>query len=113
MWISKTCNNITELHNHPYNYLSGVFYIKANPNNSKLVFRSGSNDVNEKFPENTRLLPEIVNERNLFNSHTIHIPSNSQDLILFPSWLLHMVKDNFNEDRISLAFDANLVKKIK
>jgi uncharacterized protein (TIGR02466 family) len=81
-------------HNHANSFLSGVLYIQANDH---ITF-----EQEKKFI--LRITPESYNEN---NSELVDVDSKTGDLIIFPSWLHHNVKENLTDElRISLAFNT-------
>jgi uncharacterized protein (TIGR02466 family) len=81
-------------HNHANSFLSGVLYIQANDH---ITF-----EQEKKFI--LRITPESYNEN---NSESVDVDSKTGDLIIFPSWLHHNVKENLTDElRISLAFNT-------
>jgi uncharacterized protein (TIGR02466 family) len=83
-------------HAHPNSFISGVFYIKTNPTDKIMFFRSGWNQI--KLPPN---------EWNQYNSESWWFEATEGKLILFPSSLEHMVPNVEGDDiRISLSFNT-------
>jgi uncharacterized protein (TIGR02466 family) len=86
-------------HEHPNSYLSGVLYINADPEKDKIHFyKSGYKTI------------RLPTERfNLFNSDSWWFTVGTCDLVLFPSYLTHMVEQTQSADtRISLSFNTFL-----
>jgi uncharacterized protein (TIGR02466 family) len=86
-------------HEHPNSYLSGVLYINANPEKDKIYFyKSGYKTI--------RLNIEKFNQ---FNSDSWWFSVGTYDLVIFPSYLTHMVEQTQSDDtRISLSFNTFL-----
>jgi uncharacterized protein (TIGR02466 family) len=84
-------------HAHPNSLISGVYYVNAHKNSDKIFFyRDGYQQI--KFPPV---------EWNPYNSESWWYPVGTNDLVLFPSSLTHMVQPVEGEDtRISLAFNT-------
>ena len=109
-WLNKTLRNSDghHIHNHPNSFISGVFYIKVNPDVDYIVF-SRPNQQLFQFP---------IKEYNNFNSYQWVVGVQEGQLLLFPSTLIHEVKppkvggmissDNTDAyaDRISLSFNV-------
>ena len=88
-------------HTHPNNYLSGVYYAQVPPESGRIVFR-------DPRPQTTVFVPE-VRQRTPYNADQHSITPEPGDLILFQSWLSHLVEPNLsNEPRISIAFNVTL-----
>jgi len=86
-------------HIHPNSYLSGVFYIQANPENDNITF------INDHGP--SAFFKFHAKKFNPFNSHMWTIPAWTGRLLLFPAQLPHQVFNNPNSsDRISLVFNT-------
>lgn len=93
-------------HTHPGAILSGVYYVSANKNPAKIVFKNPSVNIEHYCPD---LFIENYNE---YNSNICGIIPQSGELILFPSWIEHYVEPNINdEDRISIAFNVIISNK--
>jgi len=85
-----------EVHNHSNNFYSGVFYVSAEKT-------SGINFMDPR-PQATVFLPKKDN--NLDNTNIISYESQSNRMLLFPSWLSHWVPINKSEhDRISISWN--------
>lgn len=87
-------------HNHANSFLSGVLYIQANDH---ITF-----EQERKFL--LRITPKSYNEN---NAESVDVDSKTGDIIIFPSWLHHNVKQNVNDElRISLAFNTFIKGKV-
>jgi uncharacterized protein (TIGR02466 family) len=86
-------------HEHPNSYLSGVLYINADPEKDKIYFyRNGYKRI--ALPTKTF---------NQFNSESWWFSVGTYDLVIFPSYLTHMVEQTESKDtRISLSFNTFL-----
>jgi uncharacterized protein (TIGR02466 family) len=84
------------LHDHPNNYLCGVYYIKADEDSGGIVFRD---------PRRSRLMFDIrVDKRDRINGPLFTFVPKEGMLPLFPSWLEHLVEPNRSrEGRISVS----------
>jgi uncharacterized protein (TIGR02466 family) len=95
-----------KLHTHPFNYLSGVFYLQVPSESGSLVFH-------DPRPQNEVLMPPKKPEESIHISSRVSWTPKPNDLIFFPSWLNHEVeKNNSNEDRIVLSFNLELKRKM-
>lgn len=86
-------------HAHPNSFVSGVFYVKANAEKDRIYFyRRDSYHPIRLYPGNW----------NTFNSDSWWFESIPNQLILFPSWMEHMVEatEQESETRISIAFNT-------
>ena len=109
-WLNKTLRNSDghHIHNHPNSFISGVFYVRVNPDVDYIVF-SRPNQQFFQFP---------IKEYNSFNSYQWAVGVSEGQLLLFPSTLIHEVKppkvsdmissDDIDvyADRISLSFNV-------
>ena len=84
-------------HEHPNSVVSGVFYINADPEVDKIYFfKSGYKQI--KFP---------TENFNPFNSESWYFTVKTGDIVLFPSYLTHMVETKAGKNvRTSLAFNT-------
>ena len=109
-WLNKTLRNSDghHVHNHPNSFISGVFYIRVNPDVDYIIF-SRPNQQLFQFP---------IKQYNNFNSYQMIVPVYEGQLLLFPSTLIHEVKppqvggmtssDSIDvyADRVSLSFNV-------
>jgi hypothetical protein len=64
------------------------------------------------FSDSNKRLREMISlqqkEFNIWNSTEWFVPSNDNELLLFPSWLVHEVLPNetATKDRISISFNT-------
>ena len=93
-----------ETHNHPDVDISGIYYPSSSELDGKLVIKS-------PFADKMRTTP-IVNH-NPFNANYIFIPTQTNNIVMFPSYLMHSVMPNKSERRVSISFNIKLVKKLK
>jgi uncharacterized protein (TIGR02466 family) len=107
MWaVVNGPGSSNKLHTHPFNYLSGVFYLQVPPDSGPLVFW-------DPRPQSDVLLPPKKPEESIHISNRVSWAPKSNDLILFPSWLSHEVeKNNSTEERIVLSFNLELKRRL-
>ena len=103
-WVNYSVpGNFHHRHDHPNSYLSGIFYV--NTANTHTTFEQ----VNRVF--NLELAP--YSEHNIFNSGSWKLKQNNNNVIIFPSTLLHKVEENNStEKRITIAFNTYVRGKI-
>jgi uncharacterized protein (TIGR02466 family) len=101
--ITQSWLNYTEkgghhhIHWHPNSMISGVFYINADGNTDKIFFDKQPRDSFKIFTD----------KPNALNIDTVWMSVNTNDLILFPSYLMHRVEEVESVDtRVSLAFNT-------
>jgi uncharacterized protein (TIGR02466 family) len=98
---------IVSPHYHPESFFSAVYYVKANKSDAPLTFISPISQI--QF----NIRPEYISTSNEFNASLWQIPPETGKLLLFPSWLMHYVKDINSNDRISISFDTKLNERTK
>jgi|TARA_R110002020_G_scaffold219622_2_gene427517 uncharacterized protein (TIGR02466 family) len=83
-------------HHHPNSLVSGVFFIQGN-------------ETPIEFSREKKLFPMQLNHKSfdIYNAQTYSINMDAGKLFLFPSSLIHSVKENIsNTQRISLSFNT-------
>jgi len=106
IWINenyKNCINVD--HVHGQSNFSGIYYVEVPENSGELVFtrtdKSGSMMINNDMFANNELSFNLIYK----------IQPLKNQIILFPSHLIHGVLPNNNERaRISVSFNVELVK---
>jgi len=102
LWIMKNKKNDWNVpHTHPYSNFSGIYYVKVPKKGGELFFIR--NDMACGFSNNYLFIEDQ-------STHDIYsIKPEKGMLILFPSYLLHMVAPHKeNVDRICVAFNILL-----
>jgi uncharacterized protein (TIGR02466 family) len=86
------------LHNHPNNFLSGVYYVRTNP---------GAEAINFHDPRNqTGIIRPPVVELTAENTDQVVVRVENGTLLLFPAYLQHSVDVNRSEkERVSVSFN--------
>ena len=105
-YITQSWLNITKPgeshhnHSHANSIVSGVFYVSTEEDDN-IKFT----DPNNRAKGILKFEPE---EYNIWNSDTWFFPVNTNELLIFPSWLVHQVDPNekATTDRISLSFNT-------
>jgi uncharacterized protein (TIGR02466 family) len=107
MWaVVNSPGSSNRLHNHPFNYLSGVFYLQVPSDSGSLIFH-------DPRPQNEVLMPPKKPDESIHVSSRVSWNPKPNDLIFFPSWLNHEVgKNNSNEERIVLSFNLELKRRM-
>ena len=108
-WVvkhEKGCS--AQLHRHDNSLLSGVLYIQTDDNSGEISFDLGV--ASAVFPSAIRI---EYTELNLFNSPSwAHYPYDN-DILIFPSHVLHKVAETKSDKtRYSLAFNAYVRGKL-
>jgi len=85
-------------HNHPNNYLSGVYYLQIPDGADAIQFH-------DPRPQGMMIWPRVKNY-NQYNSIVANVRVRAGQLIVFPSWLVHSVHPIPNQAvRISVSFN--------
>ena len=102
LWINKNNKgDFNDTHVHPNSHFSGVYYVDASTKGGTLKF---INDDTKVFASLGRF---IEDDSDFFE--TYQIKPEEDLLILFPSYLKHMVEPHYDEKaRISVSFNINL-----
>jgi uncharacterized protein (TIGR02466 family) len=83
-------------HNHPNNYLSGVYYVAVPSTGTHLVFQD---------PRPSMIMPKTA-KHNRVTANAAVAQTHAGRMVLFPSWLRHHVPTNEGTtERISIAFN--------
>lgn len=86
------------VHNHPNNYLSGVYYLKTARDADRIVFR-------DPRPQAETMMPP-ASPHTKFTGNTVSLEAKEGRMVIFPAWLGHEVPVNrSNANRISIAFN--------
>ena len=97
MWANQQDNgSVHPPHAHSNCILSGVYYIKATGNSSKIQFFDPRAQA--------RVLKPRREKSNWDNSHMFEIPAVTGTGVIFPSWLSHWTPINTDE-RISISWN--------
>ena len=107
MWaVVNGLGSKNKLHTHPFNYLSGVFYLQVSPNSGTLTFH-------DPRPQAEVLSPPKNKNESIHTSSRVAWTPKQNDLLFFPSWLNHEVeKNNSNEERIVISFNLELKRRM-
>ncbi len=86
------------VHNHPNNYLSGVYYVRTH---------QGANTINFLDPRpQTAIIRPPITELTAENTEQIVVSVKDGMLLMFPAWLQHSVDPNRSDRaRISIGFN--------
>jgi uncharacterized protein (TIGR02466 family) len=103
MWaVINKPQSTNNIHNHPFNYLSGVFYLQVPTDSGALVFH-------DPRPQAQVIAPPKKLDESIHTSYRVSWTPKPNDLIFFPSWLNHEVEiNNSKEDRIVISFNLEL-----
>jgi uncharacterized protein (TIGR02466 family) len=83
-------------HNHPNNFLSGVYYVAVPSNGSHLAFHD---------PRPISIMPRPAKAGRVTSNSWVQATVPGR-MVLFPSWLRHFVPSNEGDsERVSIAFN--------
>ena len=87
-----------QMHNHPNNFLSGVYYVQTS---------KGAETINFHDPRLQRdVIKPAVTELTAENTDQVVVTVKDGTLLLFPSWLTHSVDSNSSDQtRVSVSFN--------
>jgi uncharacterized protein (TIGR02466 family) len=87
-----------KMHQHPNNFLSGVYYVRTHP---------GADTINFHDPRNqTGIIRPPVVELTAENTDQVVVRVKDGTMLLFPAYLQHSVDANASEEeRISISFN--------
>jgi uncharacterized protein (TIGR02466 family) len=87
------------VHNHPNNYLSGVYYVRT---------QAGADTINFLDPRpQTAIVRPPVTELTADNTEQVVLKVGDGMLLMFPAWLQHGVDPNRSDRlRVSLGFNV-------
>ena len=108
MWINiNHPYSYNSPHVHPNSYISGVYYVKAEPFSGHLTLKHPSILQPIFTPQG------LIKEHNECNCSKWSIAPEVGKLVLFPSWIEHDVSQNLSgEDRISIAFNTTFYDRV-
>jgi uncharacterized protein (TIGR02466 family) len=103
-WINiNKKGNFNYTHNHPGKFFSCVYYVKGGQNKGNIEFTTPIEAHAYTIQNN------MVAAHNSFNSHALSVPPITGELLIFPSWLDHLVRQSeSDEDRISIAVNSHI-----
>ena len=108
-WVSfKTQGEEHKAHTHPNSFISGVYYYSDIAEDTPIVFKRSRTTANAQ----ELLVAKDDSNINQFSSETFTLKPKKGDLILFPSYLMHLVpKNKHNTIRTSLSMNIMPVRE--
>ena len=106
-WININSRNSTNgLHVHPLSYISGVYYVKSDPElHGPICFDSPLKVKSAMY--SGAIVPNDDQEANFFTASAWKYNPDPGKLLLFPSWLEHSVGPSQTDDiRVSISFNS-------
>jgi uncharacterized protein (TIGR02466 family) len=112
--VSNGKENISK-HKHQQSHISFAYYLKKNDNDSNLIFFAEhfqNEIVPGLFTNSTVRSRGIIKENTLFNTPSIDIKTEEDDILIFPSKADHGTQPHkINDERISISADIVCVAK--
>jgi uncharacterized protein (TIGR02466 family) len=100
LWLNVAApGGAVRMHNHPNNFLSGVYYVEV---------QQGADTINfhDPRPQSAVIRPPVT-ELTAYNTDQIVVQVQEGTLLVFPAWLMHSVDPNRSDRlRISASFNA-------
>jgi uncharacterized protein (TIGR02466 family) len=101
----NNCYATSKPHTHPTSFFSAVYYPKGQIGCGTIEFLTPNTAAQHSY------YSKLIADYNEFTSSTFVIEPRPGTLIIFPSWLIHYVNENTNnEDRISIALNSHPIE---
>lgn len=117
-WLSRTRDKKSiPWHIHSTSHISFVYYLNIPPKSHKTIFLNKDNTNSLFLGSNYKGRVDdatMINEFNNLNANTFYLYPTEGYVSLFPSNLTHgteSVDDNFNQERLCIVGDINLILK--
>ena len=107
-WLTyKQPGQFHKAHSHPNTLLAGVFYYDVQPGDASIVFSKEAKSYNRSYFE-----PSVLDDyqEHLFSQEEIYFTPQQNNLIIFPSYVMHGVPPN-NTNRVRKALGINALTK--
>ncbi len=98
----------TQAHGHMQSHISLVYYLKKPPDSSGISFidKEAPNQFAPNLFNNTMAQAGILKEVQQINTQKIYVEPKEDDVLIFPSKVLHEIPRNQSDDlRVSIACD--------
>ena len=91
-------------HNHPGTFFSCCYYVNGGQNKGNIEF------ITPIEAHAYTIHNHMVAGHNSYTGHGLSIPPITGQLLIFPPWVHHLVRQNeTDEDRISIALNSKIV----
>jgi uncharacterized protein (TIGR02466 family) len=100
LWLNVAApGGSVRMHDHPNNFLSGVYYVQV---------QRGASTINFHDPRvQAGIVRPPVTELTAYNTDQVVVDVEEGTLLVFPAWLMHSVDANRSDrERISASFNA-------
>lgn len=109
-WLTyKAPGEFHKAHTHPNTLIAGVFYYDAHEDDAAICFSKESRSFNRSYIEPS-LLPDY--QEYPYSQEEIYFKPKKNNLIIFPSYLIHGVPPN-KTNRVRKALGVNALTKGK
>ena len=109
-WISGKAQHAShKAHSHPNTIIASVFYFDTEEGDSPICFSKEVRSINRSYLEPTFRKDY---QQNIFAQDEVYYYPKKNDLIIFPSWLMHGVPPN-PKPKIRKALGINAMTKGK
>lgn len=106
LWFNiNTKGDTNSVHIHDNSFISGVYYLKATPDQGEITFYKSF------YQDYITTSRAPIAEHNIINSPVRKFPPETNKLVMFPGSLSHGVeRNNTNEERISISFNTKIIR---
>ena len=112
--ISNKSENISS-HDHPQSHISFAYYLKKSKSDRGISFidnHKHNEFIKNSFGSKSLINQKVIKENTLFNSNSVNLLPEQDDIIIFPSKTLHATQiNNTNDTRISISADITVISK--
>ena len=101
LWVNVAApGGAVRMHNHPNNFLSGVYYVQVQEGADSISFH-------DPRPQAAVVRPPVT-ELTAYNTDQMVVRVEEGDLLVFPAWLSHSVDPN-GSDRVRISASFNVM----
>ena len=106
-WVNiNHTHNTFQIHQHAGSFYSAVYYVAGDDTCGDLEFVSPIHAHSHVISPTKH-----IKNFNAYNAAMWSVKPQAGKLVIFPSWLMHYVRpNNTDKDRISIAFNTEIVK---
>jgi len=112
--VSTKNQNISS-HDHPQSHISFAYYLKKSKLDGGITFidnHKHNEFIKNSFGSKILIEQKVIEKSTFFNSNSVNIIPEQDDIIIFPSKTLHATQTNNTEDtRISISADITIISK--
>ena len=112
--VSTKNQNISS-HDHPQSHISFAYYLKKSKLDGGITFidnHKHNEFIKNSFGSKILIEQKVIDRSTFFNSNSVNLIPEQDDIIIFPSKTLHATQTNNTEDtRISISADITIISK--